>query len=187
MTSNSSALWYIQSVSRPRLAGVLLVICAALVQWGCGYAFVGSGLVDVGSIAIRTPTNDSFEAGLEWVVADALRRELLRRDGGKLVEDPARAAIVVSGRVLPVERRARSFSSAVLALEEEVVVKLELDVTRRDGKELAMAEGALEESERYRTSADIEAQRKNREEALRRVSTLLAARFFDSLGEALAQ
>jgi hypothetical protein len=150
---------------------------------GCGYHLVGAGLGDVGAIAIRTPENESREPGLELVVASALRRELLRRDGSRLVEDPERAALVVSGRVLPVPRSARSFSSTVLSLEEEVVLRLDLSVARRDGSEFGLDD--LEESERYLASADIEAHRKNRDEALRRVAVVLAARFFDALGESL--
>jgi hypothetical protein len=41
----------------------------------------------------------------------------------------------------------------------------------------------LRESERFLSSGDPEAQRKNRGEALRRVSRLLAARFLDRLDE----
>lgn len=162
---------------------VAIVAWLGLLLSGCGYHLVGAGLGDVGAIAIRTPQNDSREPGLELVVADALRRELLRRDGARLVEDPSRAALVVSGRVLPVPRRSRSFSSTVLSLEEEVVLRLDLSVAHRDGREVGLDE--LEESERYLASADIEAHRKNRDEALRRVAVVLAARFFDVLGESI--
>ncbi len=162
-----------------RLATVTLGVLVLLS--GCGYRLVGAGLGDAGSIAIRTPANESREPGLELVVAAALRRELLRRDGARLVEDPAQASLVVSGRVLPVPRRSRSFSSTVLSLEEEVVLRLDLSVARRDGGEIGLED--LEESERYLASADIEAHRKNRDEALRRVAVVLASRFFDVLGE----
>ena len=172
------ALWYIPGVRA--LAGILALLCLS----GCGYHLVGAGLGDAGAIAIRTPANESREPGLELIVASALRRELLRRDGGRLIEDPEQAALVVSGRVLPVPRRARSFSSTVLSVEEEVVLRLDLSVARRDGSELGLSD--LEESERYLASADIEAHRKNRQEALRRVAVVLASRFFDALGESLA-
>jgi hypothetical protein len=173
-------LWYIRAVVRP----VFIVLLVGLALSGCGYRLVGAGLGNVGSIAIRTPDNESREPGLELVVADALRRELLRRDGSRLVEDPKRASLIVSGRVLPVPRRARSFSSTVLSLEEEVVLRLDLSVARPDGSELGLED--LVESERYVASADIEAHRKNRDEALRRVAVVLASRFFDALGESLA-
>lgn len=161
----------------------IVIVSLLLAVAGCGYSLVGAGLAEAGSIAIRTPENASFEPGLEWVVAQALRRELLRRDSARLVEDPAKAAWVVSGRVLPVTHHSRSFSSTVLSLEEEVRVSLDLDVTARDGSVVEL--GGLQETERYLASADIEVQRKNRGEALQRVASVLASRFFDALGEAL--
>jgi len=52
-----------------------------------------------------------------------------------------------------------------------------------DGRERESDRRALRETERYLSSADAEAQRKNRDEALRRVSRVLAARFLDWLDE----
>lgn len=169
-----------------RVAGVVAALVIAFAP-GCGYRLAGSGVGEADSIAIRTPQNESFEPGVEYVVADALRRELLRRASSALVEDPARADVVVSGRILPVGGRAQSFSSAILGREREVVLVLDLEVIRRDGTALAIPPGALRESERYLTSADIEAQRKNRDEALRRLAAVLATRFFDEVGEALSR
>jgi hypothetical protein len=137
-------------------------------------------------VAIQTPRNDSFQPGVEYVVADALRRELLRRSGSALVEDPLRADVVVSGRVLPIQTRAQSLSSAIIAREQELTLALDLRAVRRDGSSVPLSLGILRESERYLTSADVEAQRKNRDEALRRLAAVLATRFFDDVGEALA-
>ncbi len=154
---------------------------------GCGYTLVGGGLDGVDAVAIRTPQNDTSEPGAEYLVADALRRELLRRAGSQLTEDSGRADLVVSGRILSVESRARAFSSAILAREHELAIEVELRAARRDGSSLFAPRGAFRETERYLASADVEVQRKNREEALRRVSSLLAGRFFDSVSEALTQ
>jgi hypothetical protein len=173
--------WYISRVAR-LLAGLLLALATA--PWvGCGYSLVGAGLGGASSVAVRTPQNDSFQAGLDLIVADALRRELLRRDGRALSENPAHADLVVSGRILPIATSAQSLSSAILALEHEVTLALELEATRRDGTKIRLAGASMRETERYRTSADIEAQRKNREEALRRLAGVLATRFFDAVDE----
>ena len=53
----------------------------------------------------RLPTlrNDSYEPGVELLVADALRREFLRRGAFQLTDDPAAADLVVSGSVLPIQ------------------------------------------------------------------------------------
>jgi hypothetical protein len=165
-----------------KLGSVVLVLVALP---GCGYQFVGAGrgLGEIRSLAIGTPRNDSFQPGLEYLVADALRRELLRRGGLDLSADPAEADLVVTGSVRPLEIAPSSFSSVVLVLEYEVTLTLELVARRGDGSELPVEARALRESERFLASADVEAQRKNRQEALRRLAQVLAARFFDSIAE----
>ena len=135
-------------------------------------------------VSVETPRNDSFQTGAEYVVAEALRAELLRRGGATLSEDPERADLVISGRVLEVESRPRSLSSVILALEIELALSLELEATRRDGAELSLPRH-LRESELYVASADVEAERKNRDEALGRVAQLAATRFLDALSLAL--
>ncbi len=60
---------------------------------------------------------------------------------------------------------------------------LALDIRRRDGSEVAIDPNALKESEIYLASSDIEVTRKNRQEALRRVASLLAGRIHDALFE----
>ena len=166
----------------------LLVLCAWLVA-GCGYAFVryDGGLGEIRSVAVSTPRNDSYEPGVEFVVADALRREFLRRHGARLVEDPVGADLVISGRVLPIEASGRSFSSVILALEYEFILVLELHATKADGSELAIDPRATRETERYLASADVEALHKNRQEALRRAAALLAGRVYDALYETLVR
>lgn len=165
------------------LSGVLVV---ALLL-GCGYRPVryAAGLGDVRSLAIRTLENDSYEPGVEYVVSEALRREFLRRGAVRLIEDPGAADLVLSGSVAGVSTQGRAFSSVLLSLEYELTLDLALRATLRDGREVPLDAASLRESERYLASADVEAQRKNREEAVRRVSSLLAGRVHDALAEAL--
>ncbi len=167
---------------RPTAASVGFVLVLALA--GCGYTWVGADDTRaLGRIAIETPENASRETGIEFVVADALRREVLRRSGAELVEDRERADWVVSGRVLPVRTAPASLSPVVLTLEYELTLQLELTARTGAGREFASDARMSSETERYLSSADAEAQRKNREEALRRVSRMLAARFLDQLHE----
>jgi len=157
---------------------------ALLAAAGCGYTLVGSsGKHVLGRVAVHTPENGSGHAGVELVVADALRREVISRAGAQLVEDTANADWVVSGRVLPLQVSAASLSPVVLTLEYQLSLGLELRATARDGREVKADPREMRESERFLSSGDVEAQRKNRQEALHRVSRLLAARFLDRLGE----
>jgi hypothetical protein len=167
------------------LARLLLSGCLVV---ACGYTPVryDGSFGDVRSVAVDTPRNDSEEPGLEFLVADALRRELLRRRGVRLVEDPGLADLVVSGRVQRIDARPRSLSTVVQALEYEPTLSLDLQATRADGSSLEVDGRALRETERYLASADVQAMQKNRQEALRRASEVLAGRVCDALYETLA-
>jgi hypothetical protein len=171
------------------LRAALLLACsvAVAVAAGCGYGLVryAGGFGEVRSVAVDTPRNDSSEPGAELVVADALRREILRRRAPRLVSAPERADLVLSGRVLPVEVRGGAFSSVVMALEYELTLEIELHARRADGSEVALDRRALRETERFLASADVEAARKNRQEALRQAAALLAGRVYDALQETL--
>ena len=156
---------------------------------GCGYHFVryGGGLGEVRSVSIRTLRNESYEPGVERVVSDALRREFLRRGAVRLIDDPDSADLVLSGSVERVSIAGRSFDSVILALEFQLTLALDVQAIRRDGTRVAIDRRSMRETERYLASADVEATRKNREEAVRRVASVLAGRVHDALYEVLAQ
>lgn len=185
----------IAGVARVGLAARIALGLAALTvgaatgaSLGCsGYRVVryAEGLGDVQRVAIEPLRNQSFEPGIERLVTDALLREFGRRGGVRVVRSAASADLVISGAVLPLTTRSRSFSSVELALEFEVELPLQLVARRSDGTELLLDQTALRDWELYLASADVEVERKNREEALRRLSQLLAGRVHDALAERL--
>lgn len=162
------------------VAGGLLLGCAS-------YRMVryAGGLGDVQRVAIQPLRNESFEPGIERLVSDALLREFGRRGGAEVVRSAASADLVISGAVLPLTTRSRSFSSVELALEFEVELPLRVVAKRSDGTEIAIDRSVLRDWELYLASADVEVERKNREEALRRLAQLLAGRVHDALAERL--
>jgi hypothetical protein len=172
--------------ARARLPSAVLVFVALLAS-GCGYSFVRyhGSLGDVRRVAITTLKNDSYDAGLNTVVTDALVREFSRRGALVVVDDPSQADLVIGGRVLPLRTGGRSFTSVLLTLEYQVTLSLDLEVKRRDGSLVKIDPTAQTESELFTASADLEATRKNRDEALRRLSALLAGRVHDALFERL--
>ena len=97
-----------------------------------------------------------------------------------LVPDPQDADLSLRGRVLRIRTQPRSFSAVVLALEYSVTLEVDIEA-RLSGERLAIDSGAFRETEIYLASADLEAGRKNRDEALRRISSLLAARVYDAI------
>jgi hypothetical protein len=70
----------------------------------------------------------------------------------------------------------------VLALEYEVRVRMELELVR-PGTPIGLDGRVVEESDLYLASADVEATRKNRQEALRRIASGLAVRIHDVMVE----
>jgi hypothetical protein len=152
---------------------------------GCGYKFIdySEPIANLGSVAIQTFKNESYEPGVEFVVADALRREFLRRGAVVLVDDAIDADLVVSGVVEPIVTRARSFSSIALALEWEATLQLAVYAERSDGTRTRLDGDATLATERYLASADIEVTRQNRDEAIRTMASNLAAHVHDMLYE----
>jgi len=174
---------------RTGVAQFWLVLAVALGATGCGYHFIRyeGTLGDNQSLAIRTPSNESYDPGVEFIVADALRREGLRRGGLILVENPDNADVLLSGRVLPIQTVGRSVSSVVLVLEYEITLSLDLQIQLRDGRAIPLDRLALRETERYLASANAEVTRKNREEALRFMASTIANRVYDNLYAGLSQ
>ncbi len=150
---------------------------------GCGYTLVrySEALGDARRIAIQPLVNDTFEPGLDSLMADAFHREFLRRGALRVVEDPAAADLIVGGTIESLETRSRSFSSIEFSLEYELRMRLEVLVTRADGTPVPVDEGSFSESELYLSSADLEVTRTNREEALRRLTDIMAGRLHDAL------
>jgi hypothetical protein len=180
-----SAALLLESGARGHLAAfAAALIAVALGASGCsGYGLVRYERPEGVKQRIALPTlhNESSEPGLELLVSDALRREVLRRGAFDVVSRAADADWVLIGSVRPLEIRAETLSSVVLALEYSVTLSLDLRLRPSDGKVVRLPVSALSESEIYLASADIEALRKNRLEALRRVCALLAGRVHDVL------
>lgn len=160
-------------------------VAVLLAGTGCGYKLVDYSEPpdNLHSIAIETLENDSYEPGIELVVGDAMRREFLRRGAIALSQTPDDADMVLSGKIPRLWTQTRSYSPVGLALEFEVTLQLDVTAKRRDGSEIELDASSLRLSERYLASADMQATLKNRQEALRKMSAVLASRVHDLLYE----
>jgi hypothetical protein len=145
------------------------------------YRLAGSGAKDPVRIAIVTLENDSVEPGVEVLVTRALRQAFVRRGSARLVSDPGRADFVIRGTVLPLITLSTSFSTVALAIEYTVRMQLDLEIETAQAEVVPLQVEGLKESELYLASADVEAARKNRQEALRHIADVLASRVHDSL------
>lgn len=158
-----------------RVLVIGLGVAALAASTGCGYRLVDSGGASV-PVAVTTLTNDSLEPGVEFVLAAALRREIERTGGLRVVDEPRASGYRVGGRVAAVESMGRTFTPGVRALEYTLIVQLDLAVTGPGGRPVTIDPFAQRGAEIYLASIDLQISRKNREEALRRVAALLAAR-----------
>jgi hypothetical protein len=175
---------YISSVHRhsvPHVA-LLLAVVVAVSALGCGYRLLRPAAEADFRVWVATFENDSVEPGVEVTMTRALRQAFLRRGATLLGSDRSRADVVIRGRVLPLQTRAYSFDSVSMALEYQVTMTLDLDVEDASGAPLRFDATALTLAESYLASADVEAGRKNRQEALRRIADLLAGRIHDAVG-----
>ncbi|MBW2241979.1 MAG: hypothetical protein JRH01_08320 [Deltaproteobacteria bacterium] len=165
-----------------RILGFVLL---ATLFSGCGYKLVryAEAPGDARRIALLPLVNDSLEPGIDTLLLDAFHREFLRRGGLRIVEDPASADLIVGGVIESLESNGRSFSSIQFALEYQLRIRLDLEVTRPDGTPVPLDGRAFNESELYLSSADLEVTRTNREEAMRRLAGVLATRLHDVLYE----
>lgn len=158
---------------------LLLIGCAT----GCGYRFVEYRNPDESArrITVVTLENDSEEPGVELLASQALRHEILSRGGLDLSPNSSDADFTLRGRVLPIHTQSRSFTGVVLAREYEVTLRFELRVDASNPKDGVLARTEFEASEIYLASADSAVLRKNRQEALRYLSGLLASRVHDAI------
>ncbi len=164
---------------------VVLLLALILVWGGCGYRLAAAG-PDTVAVRVETLTNDSIEPGIGLTLAAALRRETERTTGLRLVEKSSTPAYTVSGRVRSVDTFGRTFTPGILAIEYTVTIQLDVILTGPGQERFSVDSFAQRASEIYLASADLQISQKNREEALRRVSMLLADRLLAQIQRIVA-
>ena len=162
------------------LAGLLLGLCA------CGYRPLdGRGAFgpDVKTIEVEAFENASTAPGLEQQVADAMVEEFARRAWLEpvLQGQVARPDLVLSGLLLTADVRSNSYSSGGLALEERVEVRFDVSVKRALSGEVVYRHPSFSVMEVFLSSADPMVYASNKEQALRRVASVIAERVHDEL------
>ena len=163
-----------------RVAAIALILLVT----SCGYGFVDERAVfgpGTRRIEIRAFENRSNQPGYEHVVADALAEEFSRRGALLPVYQDSPGELVLAGRIESVSVQPRSFSSVALAVEDTVELRVAVEVRRSGDGDLVWKHDDLRISELFLSSPDPNVQLSNREQALRRLSALLAERIHDEL------
>ena len=131
------------------------------------------------TVSVVTLENASVHPEVALIITESIRREALGRGALRLVPDPNAADLVLEGRVPNFRVHSRTVSSISGALEYSVRIPLRLRVRDSTGDSFKLP--SLTASVLYLASADIEATRKNRVEAFRRIGDILAVRIWDSI------
>jgi hypothetical protein len=168
------------------LAFLGLFLCLQVL--GCGYKFVryADRADGIRKIAILGIENGTFEPGVDHLMKEALHREFRRRKALIIVADPEDADLVLGGGVDLLETDSLSFTSIAFAVEYQLRMRLALEIKTNDGRRIPIDDHALRATEIYLASADIEVTRKNRQEAIRKITFLLASRIHDALFERMS-
>jgi outer membrane lipopolysaccharide assembly protein LptE/RlpB len=160
---------------------MIFFLLGALLLPACGYHFsVGTGRLPDGNqeLVIEQAQNLTAEASAgAWLVA-GLRREAAR--AGLKVGESNRAARL-QPRVLSITAIPRGvsvFSGGFSAREQEVVARIELQVSLSSGEKLEMT---LSDRQSYLSAPDLRGTEANRQLALRRVIDRLASDGIDRL------
>lgn len=126
---------------------------------GCGYRLVGHGTglpEDVRSVSIGTIANRSREYGLEKDLSFALEREIYVRRQYHVDEVPGSGDAVLTGAIRDVHVRPIAYDANDFAVRYELVLLLDMALTRqRDGQVLWRVSG-LREDEEYSAVAQVE-------------------------------
>jgi hypothetical protein len=165
---------------------VRLTLLLAVSACGCGFRPVDASRVfgpGVRRIEIRAFDNESPEPGVERMLADSLVEEFARR--GVLTplygSTDVKGDLVLQGVLSRVKEIPSAFSSVSLVLEDRLEIELDVSIVRRSTQEEVWKRRGWTLSERFLSSPDPQVYQSNKEQALRRLSSVIAGRIHDEL------
>jgi hypothetical protein len=137
---------------------------------------------EIRSIAIPTFINETYEAGIETIVTNALLAELVRDGRIKVVgEDEADA--IMEGTVRSFSISSVAYDPTGVVLEYRTWVSLDVMVKRHKRGEVLWSKRGLTESDVYRVSSDVLLTEAEKERAIQKIATELARRIRRGLFE----
>ena len=163
------------------------IIFFLLVGTGCGYRFGGEGFSpspEIRSIAIPTFINETYEAGIETIVTNALLGELIKDGRVKVVgEDEADA--IMEGTVKSFDTSSVAYDPSGLVLDYRTRVALDVILKRNKNGEVLWSKRGISESDVYRVSSDVLLTESEKKGAIQKIAGELARRIRRRLFEGL--
>ena len=136
-----------------RLCGEILFVFILVVLYGCGYQLAGKSThlpAGVTSLAIPTFKNQTLEPGIEVPLTQSFLREFMF-DGRVRVLSPKEADTILEGSIKIFRIQSVSYNESGLVQEYQVVVTMDLTLTKSSG-EILWREDNLTEVRWYRAS-----------------------------------
>ena len=161
---------------------IFLDLSFCLLWAGCGYHRVrqGNNLPDsIRSIAVPVFRNDSFESGVEAVMADALREQLVR-SGFVRLKDVKHADAVIVGTIKKFSVKAISFSESDYAVEYRATIRVRIKLVDKNGVVL-WEDKNVSRYDDYRVSADIFQTEAARRQAVEQIARDMMADVHDRI------
>ena len=134
------------------------LVVLSLLFSACGYHVTGDhvGLpVDVRSISIGKIENQSREFGFEKSLGFALEREIVIRHQLKLEQEPGAGEAVLSGKIRDIRVRPVGFNAGDQAVQYELLLIVDLMLTRQTDGKVVWQTRDLREIEEYAASAAV--------------------------------
>jgi len=164
---------------------LLVVGVAVATLAGCGYRVIDGrgGLgVDLERIEIRVFENRTSEPGFEQMLASALTEEFARRDWLTPIASAGSSGdLIMAGTVELVRVQPSSYSSVALPVEDRVELSIDVSVRLATTDEIIWQHSQLEVSDLFNSSPEPNVYESNKEQALRRLSSLISERIHDEL------
>ena len=173
--------WKSENFAALRMAAVF---AAAVVVVSCGYRFAGGGPLPGGVRRVYVPMlkNATRETGLESIVTNALRYEIVR-SGNDVAADGQAADAVLSGQITGAASETIARQTVGTAIERRVRLTALLEFKSGDGDRPLWARRAISATETYDVVSDRATTDHNRRQALEAASRRLAEKVLASIAD----
>lgn len=136
----------------------VLAIVVTCLAAGCGYHIHGTQPTlpsDIRTLGVGAIENKSLEHGLEKQLAFAFEREVFVRRHYSLAKSPGGADALLAGTIREVSRRPVAFDEDDQAVLYEVLIRLDLTLTRQRDLKVLWSVRDMREFDEYSTSGNV--------------------------------
>lgn len=163
----------------------LLILCAALSS--CGYRVAGKADLlppSLKTVAVPAFTNATIRYKLTDVLPQAFAREFISHTRYKVVTDPSRADMVLTGAVITYTNNPTIFDPAVQRNNvADLHVTMQVTLTERATGKILYQQSTFEVKESFQISSDASEFFEESEPAIRRASERVAQRVVTAILE----